>query len=261
MIKGEFNSFEEALQSVEGTKINCVNKFKPYIEASFSYEDLMNEAELAIWKAWLEWDPNQSKFNTLVYNQINWTLSNFLVKMNSKFRTNYHTTYELKYYGQETYETIKEAGKTKNEEFNKLFELDGSEQSKKRITKELFHQYIYFLSEGSSAFVNASSFQGEEEGFDIFETVQSNIPRVEDEVIFEEKLNNLPEFNRKVALLLMEGYTLTEVAREMKMTKSQLVAKVEGRKSKRELRLEKAAKIREMKERTRMKREQMEKEL
>ena len=247
--KGKFNNFEEAFESVQGTKIVLVQKYSKFLESSYTYDDLLAEADMAIWEAWLEWEPEKSKFNTFAYNKIFWHISNFLSAMSNRFKVN-NKTYSDVIQSGETLESVKALGKTKSEKFNEEFGLDGSEEAKKKVTRSLFQQYIYFCANNSTSvkMINASNFKGEEDDFDIFDAVTDDVDIIS-QIEEEREIEKLTGFKKQVAEMLVKGDTIEEIAAQFKMGKKELFRIIEGRLTKREQRLANAEKARAIRDR------------
>jgi len=224
-----FKSFEEAYHSVQGTRTSMVMKFKSYTGPSYGIDDLFSVADEAIVKAWNDWDPSMSKFNTYVQNHIQWGIWNFLNAMNSTFKTNAVTTYELTQEG-DSYKEIKERGLTKSKEFNDLHELDGSEQAKDRFNRDLFNEYVRFETSKRRPFklATASNFQTQDaDDFDIMETAVgtpfAEKSWIEDlnmtEAEVELEITKLDRDKRRVAEALLNGETISDLAKEFGVSK------------------------------------------
>jgi len=224
-----FKSFEEAYQSVQGTRTSMVMKFKTYTGPGYGIDDLFSVADEAIVKAWNDWDPTMSKFNTYVQNHIQWGIWNFLNTMNSTFKTNAVTTYELTQEG-DSYKEIKDRGLTKSKEFNELNELDGSDEAKKRFNRDLFNEYVRFETSKRRPFklATVSNFQTQDaEDFDILETAvgtpfaeQSWIEDLDmTEAEVELEMTKLDADKRRVVEALLNGETISDLAKEFGVSK------------------------------------------
>ena len=230
-----FKSFDEAYQSVQGTRTSMVMKFKSYTGPGYSIDDLFSVADEAIIKAWKTWDPTLSKFNTYVQNHIQWGIWHFLNAMNSTFKTNAVTTYELTQEN-ESYKELKERGLTKSEVFNELHKLNGSDESKMRFNRDLFNEYIRFETSKRRPFklMTASNFKTEDaDDFDIMESAtgtpfaeQSWIEDLEmTEVELELEITKLDTDKRRVAEALLNGATISDLAKEFGVSKINFMQK------------------------------------
>lgn len=218
-----FKTFEEARQSVQGTKYMIVNKYKKFLDSSLGMEDLVSEADIGIWEAFKTWDPEQSKFNTHAHNWIEWKIKDALNDMNSRFKVNGITNYELSREA-ETYKEIKAVGKTQDEWFNTENDLDGSEEAKKRFNRDLFNQYIAYQSANRRPIymINESQFTSPDaEDFNIFDTIGN----IDDHEEFEMRsdLKALSPIKRQIAEMLLDGADIAEVAKKVKMSKVTLL--------------------------------------
>lgn len=218
-----FNTFEEARTSVQGTKYMIVNKYKKFLDASLGMEDLIAEADIGIWEAFKSWDPEQSKFNTHAHNWIEWKVKDALNDMNSRFKVNGITNYELSRES-ESYKDIKAAGKTNDEWFNVENDLDGSEDAKKRFNREMFNHYVAYQSANRRPIymINESQFGSDEiENFSIFDQIGD----VDDHEEFEMRhdLKSLSPIKRQIAEMLLNGADIAEVAKKVKMSKVALL--------------------------------------
>ena len=228
--KGDFKDYFEAAKSVEGTKVYIISKFKKLIEDSYTYKDLIHEADLAIIEAWIQWDPEKVKFNTWVHNMINWHITAFLTKVNNRFRSNKAARTDLEQSG-ETYEIVKKRGKTKSQAFNEQYGLDGSEKAKEIINKELYRLYVYHIARESATNIVNERVLNEshsEDGGLMYEV--PNEVENEDERYLNRLHELKDEFKIDVAKKLIYGYTIPEIAAEYKLSKKELVYKVEGKK-------------------------------
>lgn len=242
MEKGNFKSFEEAQATVQGTRTMLVMKFKPFLETGFGINDLFAVADEGIYRAWKEWNPDVSKYNSFAYNHMNWALNDFMNEMNSRFKVNAITTYELTREG-ESFKEIKAVGKTKNEDFNTSYcedyILDGSDEAKSRINRDVFNAYVAFETAIRRPFymISASQFQSDEtEDFDIIDsavdTTDSNefnwegfsIPRVE----MEETMTHLEEDKKRVAQMILENVSVGDMAKEFGLTQVQFMQRFAG---------------------------------
>ena len=238
--------FEEARNSVLGTRTMLVMKFKPLLEEAFTVDDLFAVADEGIVRAYKDWDPTRSKFNTFAYNHMSWAINDFMNAVNSRFKINGLTTYELTREGQ-SFKEVKEAGKTANEDFNKSysdsFDLDGSDEAKARINRDVYNAYIAFESSIRRPFyvINESSFQSDDsEDFNILDTAEAcedygqnfewdsfSMPKDE----MEDAMAALDEDKRKVAQMILDGANVSEMAKEFRLSQNQFMQKFAGESS------------------------------
>jgi len=237
------STFEEANKAVQGTRTMLVMKFKPFLEASFGIEDLFAAADEGIARAFKEWEPEQSKFNTFAHNHMTWAINDYLNEMNSVFKFNAITTYELTREG-ESFKEVKEIGKTKDKEFNltyfEEFQLDGTDYAKARITRDVFNKYVTYQTQKRrpwcSAMTNVSQFVGDgSEDFDIldtsdvcdtynstdFEWDSFSIPKDE----MEQEMELLSEDKKQIAQFIIDGVSVSDMAKHFKLTQNAFMQK------------------------------------
>lgn len=214
-------TFKQAYDQVTGSKFKIINQFKQFTTPEYDYEDMMSEADFAIMKAWREWDPTQSKFNTHATNMINWYMYKSLENYNPVFRTNRKTKMNLSNRG-ETFKTLAVKKKTNNEEFNKLHELDGE----KPFTREHFNSYVYFISSQDFGVVvkNQCEFEtSDDDVFDILsavpdESAANELAQLETSIDLEQ----LDPTIKQMFVMIDEGYSLNEALKEVGITKYRL---------------------------------------
>lgn len=225
MQKAQFNSFEEARQSVQGTKYKVANVYKKFIGSGIDMEDLLAAADIGIWEAYKTWDPEKAAFNTHAHNHIEFKIKDELNEMNHMFRVNQLTTYDLSTQN-ESYKTIKERGLTLNAEFNAEHGLDGSDEAKRKVNRDLFNHYVTWNSSLKNPvfMLNESSFtSSENEDFNIFETV--GVHDNHDRIDMEIDIDKLAPTERMIAKMLLEGSDISEVAKKLKTSKVALLKK------------------------------------
>ena len=216
-------TYEQAAEMVQGTKFKAVSKFKQFLNTEFGYEDMISEIDIAIFKAWKEWKPEESKFNTYVTNRINWGMYRALETYNSTFKMNAMTKNDLKAAG-ETFETIKVAGKTKDPEFNKEHGLDQG----KPFTKDLWNKYVYSVTAktfGVKMLTQSQFANDDAEGFDIIDVAAQDDAEAHFDMMVEHDITKLDPEKQKIASLLVDGYDIGEVAKEIKISKVKLLQK------------------------------------
>ena len=89
-------TYQEALNMVQGTRFKAAARYKKFLNTEFGYDDLMSEIDIAIYQAWKEWKPEESKFNTYVTNRITWAIGRALETYNTTFKINAMTKNDLK---------------------------------------------------------------------------------------------------------------------------------------------------------------------
>lgn len=225
-------TYEMAQTQVQGSKYKALNKFKQFATASFTYEDMESEADIAIMKAWQGWNPAESKFNTYATNYMNWMLYRALDTYNDTFKRNVMVKNDLKARG-ETYATLSKKKITKDPEFNKLHGLDG----KKEFTRELFNSYVYHTSAKTFG-VNVIKTQGDfnqsdsdDTDFDILEfadpsAITANDPFENFEM--EHDAVHLGKTEKVIYAMLKDGQDIGTIAKALKMSKQRLMKKFAG---------------------------------
>lgn len=216
-------TYEQAAEMVQGTKFKAVARYKQFLNTEFGYEDMISEIDIAIFNAWKEWKPEESKFNTYVTNRINWAMGRALETYNTVFKLNAMTKNDLKAAG-ETFETIKAAGKTKDADFNKENELDGI----KPFTRDLWNKYVYATTAKTFGIkmINQSQFASDdEEGFDIIDVAAQADDEAHFDMMVEHDISKLDPVKQKIASLLLAGYDIGEVSREVRISKVNLLQK------------------------------------
>jgi len=237
MEKGNFKSFDEAYKAVQGTRTMLVMKFKPFLETGFGIDDLFSVADEGIFRAWKEWKPEESKFNTFAFNHMSWALNDHMNDMNSRFKINAITTYELTREG-ESFKEVKAVGKTKNAEFNAENNLDGSEESKMRINRDIFNSYVAFQTSIRRPYyvINAGAFASDDsEDFDIMDTASEC--SINGDTTFscddfsmsiddmESEMETLDNDKKRVAQMIIAGVSVNEMAKEFGITKNRFMQK------------------------------------
>jgi ABC-type antimicrobial peptide transport system permease subunit len=227
-------TFKQALSEVLGTKAKAIRGFAGYATVDFDVEDMGVVADMAILKAWREWDPIKSKFNTLVTSMISWQMFKALDDINPVFRTNRCTKMNFANRN-ETFDKLYKAKITKDEVFNKMYGLDGV----KEFTRALYNTYVYHVSEkefGNMLFMNRKIYDDttdltyyvdiDDEIEDALNTM-STIPDKSAEndlavVEFEIDLAQMPTNVQKVYTMINAGHTLKDSLDEAKLTKYKL---------------------------------------
>jgi len=235
MEKGNFKTFDEAYKSIQGTRTMLVMKFKTFLETGYGIDDLFSVADEGIFRAWKEWKPEESKFNTFAYNHMSWALNDHMNDMNSRFKINAITTYELTREG-ESFKEVKAAGKTKSDEFNAENELDGSDESKMKIHRDIFNSYVAFQTSIRRPYyvINAGAFASDDtEDFDIMDTAEActingdttftydDFSMSTDEM--ESEIQSLDDDKKKVAQMIIAGVSVNDMAKEFGVTKNRFM--------------------------------------
>jgi hypothetical protein len=217
-------TFEMAQTKVERSKYAVVNRFKRFTTAYFDYNDMLAEADMAIFKAWQEWDPEQTLFNTYVTNMIQWMLYRALDKHHPFFKMNVMVKNDMKARG-ETFISISKKGKTCDQAFNKEHGLDG----KTPISREIFNQYVYKQCAETFGYTirSASDFtDADGEDFDIL----TNVPGTDvydhtdyDLVEMAKDSDHFSPRKRQIVEMLINGDDLGSIARHFKTSKFALM--------------------------------------
>lgn len=219
-------TMEEAFKSVEGMKHKIASKYKVFCDSTVSYEDLISAANIGLAWAYRDWDANTAKFTTFSHNRMERQIDLYLYEMLPKYKNNVDAKNWLRTKNNESYQSLIAAGLTKDPEFNEVHELDG----KKPFTKEHYNLYTQRIANkmynnGSDLVITSSSgFQSEDnETFNIFDTIHSK-----EEENLEDRLDfsSLDENQATVVSLILEGYTVTEIAKKLDVTKAKLVRMV-----------------------------------
>jgi RNA polymerase sigma factor (sigma-70 family) len=213
----------EAFKSVEGMKHKIASKYKVFCDGTVSYEDLISAANIGLAWAYRDWDSNTAKFTTFSYPRIERQIDLYLYEMLPKYKNNVDAKNWLRTKNNESFQSLIAAGITKDPEFNEDHELDGT----KTFTKEHYNLYTQrvankMYNNGTDLVITSSSgFQSDDnENFNIFDTVQTK----DDDESLEDRFDftKLNEQQTIVANLILEGYTVTEIAKRLEMPKSKL---------------------------------------
>jgi DNA-directed RNA polymerase specialized sigma subunit len=218
-------TIEEALDSVKNLIHKIARKYKTFCNHIISYEDIVREAEIGAIEAYKRWNPNKNKFITYAYNQIERRVTRYIEEMSPQYRQFVYVKTNMRNKGK-SFNYFKEQKKTDDEEFNKMYNLDG----KREFTKELYDEYTRYvlkkmMKTDSFSITPASHFQTQEndEIDDIFDLVG-----VEDNYDYDVALIN-DEFVKNVATKLINGYKIGEIANLYGMRRNQLIRELEKR--------------------------------
>ena len=221
-------TFEMAQTKVQGTKYKAFHKFKVYATPSFGFEDIKSEIDLAIVRAWKEWNPSESKFNTFATNMINWLMYRSLENCVTYFKINHRTKQNLHNHG-ESFKTLSKKKVTTDTEFNEKHKLDGE----KKFTRDLFNQYVYHITSNVYGLIGSSFTKQSEyiscngETVDVLsQYADENIKVALAEMEFESDLAKIDETVIKVYQLLRQGFTLKHSIKETKTTLYRLKNKI-----------------------------------
>ena len=216
-------SMEEAFKSVEGMKYKIVNKYKVFCNASVSYEDLVSAANVGLAWAYRDWDANTAKFTTFSHNRMERQIDLYLSEMLPKYKNNVDAKNWLRRKNDESFKQLTERGVTKDEDFNKEYGLDGNEP----FTKEHYNLYTQkvankLFNNGHNLIItNASGFQnGDNEDFNIFDVISQDSDETDEE---EYDFSKLDDVQKEIATLIMDGYSISEIARKFGVTKANLI--------------------------------------
>ena len=220
-------SMEEAFKSVEGMKYKIANKYKVFCNSSVSYEDLISAANIGLAWAYRDWDSKTAKFTTFSHNRIERQIDLYLCEMLPKYKNNVDAKNWLRRKNNESFDSLTKKGITKDPEFNKLHGLDGT----KPFTKEHYNLYTQkvankLFNDGKNLVITTSSgFQNNDsDDFDIFDSLSSQMESSSEAYIPEAaELKALDEVPAKIATMIMEGYSITEIARHFGVSKAKLI--------------------------------------
>jgi len=221
-------SMEEAYKSVEGMKHKIANKYKVFCNASVSYEDLISAANIGLAWAYRDWDSKTAKFTTFSHNRMERQIDLYLCEMLPKYKNNVDAKNWLRRKNDESFKQLTERGYTKDSDFNSEHGLDGE----KPFTKEHYNLYTQkvannLFNDGNNLIITtASGFQnGDNEDFNIFDALstKSEDDVSDDFVESELDINELDDTQAEIAKLIMEGFSIPEIAKKFGVTKAKLV--------------------------------------
>ena len=219
-------SMAEAFKSVKGMKYKIANKYKVFCDSTVSYEDLISAANIGLAWAYRDWDAHTAKFTTFSHNRMERQIDLYLCEMLPKYKNNVDAKNWLRRKNNESFKTLIEKGVTKDQEFNELHELDGE----RVFTKQHYNLYTQKIANklynsGNDLVITAASgFQSEDNSdFNIFDTIT-----MQQEETLEDKYDfkTLTDEQSQVANLIIEGYSVTEIAKKLDLTKAKLVKMV-----------------------------------
>ena len=218
-------SMEEAFKSVEGMKYKIANKYKVFCNSTVSYEDLISAANVGLAWAYRDWDANTAKFTTFSHNRMERQIDLYLCEMLPKYKNNVDAKNWLRRKNDESFQSLTEVGYTKDESFNEEHGLDGE----KAFTKEHYNLYTQkvanqlFNNGNDLVITSASGFTSDEnDDFNIFDTLSDQLV-VDQDSEMDYDLSELSPKQAEIATLIMEGYSITEIARKFGVTKSKLI--------------------------------------
>lgn len=221
-------TMEEAFKSVEGMKYKIANKYKVFCNASVSYEDLISAANIGLAWAYRDWDAETAKFTTFSHNRMERQIDLYLCEMLPKYKNNVDAKNWLRRKNNESFESLTQLGFTKDDAFNKVHGLDG----KKPFTKEHYNLYTQkvaneLFNDGNHLVITtASGFKNNDnEDFDIFDTIadQEDFTTEYTSEYDEDDLSELNDIQQEIALMIIDGYSITEIARKFGVTKAKLI--------------------------------------
>ena len=226
-------TFEMAQTKVEGSKFKVLNKFKQFATPGLDFEDMIAEANIAIFNAWMEWNPAESLFNTFATNMLNWHMYRFMDTYHPIFKMNVKTKNDLRAQG-ETFASIKKKGKTTDVTFNKEFGLTGGKKGAE-FTREMWNTYVYrkttkTFGSGIQNVMNECEYHSadHDDNFNILEQASTEDNGVPSDIQKSEWLNDSKRFGemkQKVVAMLLEGHSLDVIAKEIGMTKFKMAEK------------------------------------
>lgn len=220
-------SMDEAFKSVEGMKHKIANKYKVFCNSSVSYEDLISAANIGLAWAYRDWDADTAKFTTFSHNRMERQIDLYLCDMLPKYKNNVDAKNWLRRKNDESFKQLTDRGVTKDNDFNTLHGLDGD----KPFTKEHYNLYTQKIANGlfnngqNLVITTASGFQnGDNEDFNIFDILNDDNDNIE-EILGEDEydVTGLDETQSKIAKLIMEGFSIAEIAKKFGVTKAKLV--------------------------------------
>jgi len=217
-------TMEEAYKSVEGMKYKIANKYKVFCNSSVSYDDLIGAANIGLAWAYRDWDANTAKFTTFSHNRIERQIDLYLCEMLPKYKNNVDAKNWLRRKNDESYKQLIERGVTKDKAFNELHALDGE----KEFTKEHYNLYTQktanlLYNDGQHLIITtASGFQnGDNQDFDIFNSLNDESDNVDIETEYDP--SDLKGDQAKIAGLILEGYSIAEIAKQFGLSKAKLI--------------------------------------
>lgn len=220
-------TMEQAFKSVEGMKYKIANKYKVFCNSTVSYEDLISAANIGLAWAYRDWDANTAKFTTFSHNRMERQIDLYLCEMLPKYKNNVDAKNWLRRKNEESFQSLIDTGYTKDNMFNETHGLDGE----KPFTKEHYNLYTQkvanklFNNGNDLVITSASGFKNDDNNdFDIFDTLSEKFCYNADSDSFDDyDLDSLEPKQAMIASLIIEGYTITEIARQMGTTKSKLI--------------------------------------
>jgi RNA polymerase sigma factor (sigma-70 family) len=219
-------SMEEAFKSVEGMKYKIANKYKVFCNSTVAYEDLISAANIGLAWAYRDWDANTAKFTTFSHNRMERQIDLYLCEMLPKYKNNVDAKNWLRRKNNESFQSLIEVGYTKDSAFNQIHGLDGA----KPFTKEHYNLYTqkvanHLFNNGNDLIItSASGFKSDENSdFDIFDTLADEYLVDESDSLADYDLDDLDPKQAMIASMIMEGYSITEIARKFGVTKSKLI--------------------------------------
>ncbi len=220
-------TMEQAFKSVEGMKYKIANKYKVFCNSTVSYEDLISAANIGLAWAYRDWDANTAKFTTFSHNRMERQIDLYLCEMLPKYKNNVDAKNWLRRKNEESFQSLIDTGYTKDNMFNETHGLDGE----KPFTKEHYNLYTQkvanklFNNGNDLVITSASGFKNDDNNdFDIFDTLSEKFCYNDDSDSFDDyDLDSLEPKQAMIASLIIEGYTITEIARQMGTTKSKLI--------------------------------------
>lgn len=215
-------TIEEAFASVEGMKHKIAQKYRVFCNQTVLYEDLISAANVGLAWAYRDWDANTAKFTTFSHKRIERSIDLSLCEMFPKYKNNVDAKNWLRRKNDESFKTLQEKKITKDEIFNKLHGLNGIIE----FTKEHYNLYTQkvannIFNDGHELVITpVSGFSSSEANFDILNVIPDKIEEIDS--IEHYDIDSLSGKPLEIARKIMEGYSITEIAREMGVTKSAL---------------------------------------
>ena len=218
-------NIEQALDDVKNLVHKIARKYKMFCNHLITYEDMVREGEIGAMEAYKRWNPSKNKFITYAYQHIERKITRYIEEMSPQYRQFVYVKTYMRNKGK-SYNYFKEKKKTDDEEFNKLYNLDGNRE----FTKELYDEYTRYMMKKmmrteSFSVTPASHFQTNEndEIDDIFDLIGKEDDHDTDVALIND------EFVKNVAVKLISGYKINEIANDFGMKKNELIKTLKER--------------------------------
>jgi len=213
-------SVEEALDSVKGLIHKIARKYMAFCNHLITYEDIIREGEIGALEVYKRWNPNRNKFITYAYPHIERKISRYIERMSPQYKQFVYIKTKMRNKGL-SYNYFKENKMTDDDEFNKIHGLDGTRE----FTKELYDEYTRYkmkemMKTDSFSVTPSSHFKmdsNNDDIDDIFDLIGYEMDYDKDIALISD------DFVKNVALRLMEGYKINEIAEEFGMKRREFL--------------------------------------